>query len=119
MKNLNPKIKNIIYQVSALLIILAAVVHSFDVVIAKYSLIVGAIGFVSMTFLTPYPGKSIRGKRLFNIQVFAAILIAIGAYLMYNDNEGWVVVLLIAAVQTLYCAIMLPRAYKDEENEGK
>lgn len=116
---INPKVKNIIFQMSAILIVLSAIIHSFDTTVAKYSLIAGAAGFIFSTFTTPYPGKSLRGKRMFNIQVFAALLMAVAAYLMYIDYKGWVVVLFIAAIQTLYCAFMLPRIYKQEQEEDK
>ena len=115
---INPKIKHIVQQLSAILIVLAAVVHSFDTTVAKYAMIVGVAGFLATTFLTPYPGKSLRGKRMFNIQIFATLLMAVAAYLMYIDYKGWVVVLFIAALQTLYCGIMLPRIYKKEQ-EGE
>lgn len=116
---INPKVKNVILQLSAILIVLSAIIHSFDTTVAKYGLIVGAAGFIFSTFTTPYPGKSLRGKRMFNIQVFAALLMAVAAFLMYIDYNGWVVVLFIAALQTLYCGIMLPRIYKEEQEEDK
>lgn len=109
------KIKTVVYQLSALLIILSAIIHNFDATVAKYSMIIGVAGYASTTFLTPYPGKSLRGKRLFNIQILAVLLMAVSAYLMYVDYSGWVVTLFIAAILTLYCAIILPRVYKKEE----
>ncbi len=116
---INPKIKNIVFQLSAILIVLAAIAHSFDTTVAKYAMIVGVVGFAFTTFITPYPGKSLRGKRLFNIQIFAVLLMAVSAFLMYINYSGWVVLLLIAAIQTLYCAIMLPRIYENEEKDSK
>lgn len=115
----NPKVKNIIFQLSAMLILIAAVLYSFHTTVAKYIMIAGVVGYIITTFTTPYPGKSIRGKRLFNIQIMAVLLMAVSAFLMYIDNSGWVVVLLIAALQTLYCAIILPRVYKKEQEEEK
>ena len=111
----NPKVKTLIYQLSAILIVLSAIVHNFDIVVAKYGMIAGVIGYAVTTFTTPYPGKSLRGKRLFNIQILAVLLMAVSAYLMYIDYNGWVVTLFIAAILTLYCAIILPRVYKEEE----
>lgn len=116
---INPKIKHIIQQLSAILIVFAAVAHFFDTTLAKYTMIVGVAGFIFVTFTTPYPGKSLRGKRMFNIQVFAALLMAVSAYLMFIDYNGWVVVLFIAALQTLYCGIVLPRIYEKEQEEDK
>lgn len=117
MIKINAKAKNIIYQLSAVLIVVAAMMHYFDTTIAKYLMIVGVAGFGIMTFLTPYPGKNIRGKRLFNIQIFAVILMAVSAYLMYIDYNGWVVLLFISALLTLYATIILDKVYKKEKEE--
>lgn len=115
--NINPKVKNIIFQISALLIIFAAILYSFSVEMAKYAMIVGVVGFGASVFTTKYPGKSLRGKRLYNIQVFAVLFMAVSAYLMFVNMHEWVVTLLIAAVLTLYCSIMLPRAYEQENKD--
>ncbi len=64
---LSPKLKNTFFQVSAILILVAAVVYSFYPVVAKYMLAVGAAGFAAITFTSPYPGKSIRGGNVFSI----------------------------------------------------
>lgn len=113
---LNPKIKNLFFQISAILILIAAVAYSFYPAMAKYMLALGVAGFVVVTFTSPYPGKSIRGKRLFNIQILAVLLMAVSAFLMFKEIGGWVVTLLIAAVLTLYCSIVLPKIYKKEQN---
>lgn len=114
---INPKVKNTIFQISALLIIFAAILYSFSVIAAKYAMIVGVIGFGACVFTTKYPGKSIRGRRLYNIQIFAVLFMVVSAYLMFVNMHEWVVTLLIAAVLTLYCSIMLPRAYEQEKSE--
>lgn len=114
---LSPQVKNSIFQISALLILLAAILYSFSVGIAKYTMIVGVIGFAATIFTGKYPGKSIRGKRLYNIQVFAVLFFAVSAYLMFADMHEWVVTLLIASVLTLYSSIMLPRVYRKEQEE--
>lgn len=115
----NPKVKNIFFQISAILILLAAVIYYFDVTVAKYMMVVGVAGFAATTFTTPYPGKSIRGKRLFNIQVLAVILMAVATYLMFVDMGGWVVLLLISAILTLYSSVVLASVYKKEKEESK
>ena len=115
MLNKYPKVTVLIHQLSAILIVLAAIAHSFDTTVAKYGMIVGVAGYAVAVFTTPYPGKSLRGKRLFNIQILAVLLMAVSAYLMFIDYNGWPVTLFIAAVLTLYCAVVLPRVHKKEE----
>jgi len=115
----NQKFKNILFQISAIAILIAAIVHNFDTTIAKYIMIAGAVVFAATTFTTPYPGKSIRGKRLFNIQILAVLLICVSSYLMFVDKKAWVITLLIAAILTLYCSIILPIVYKKEQEGEK
>lgn len=114
---LNPKIKNITFQISAILILIAAVVHNFYPSISKYILAIGVAGFAAVIFTSPYPGKSLRGKRLFNIQIFAVILMVVSAFLMFREMGAWIVTLLISAVLTLYSSIMLPKVYKAEQDK--
>lgn len=116
---LNPNIKNILFQISAILILVAAIVFYFDTTIAKYIMIVGVAGFGAITFTTPYPGKSLRGKRLFNIRVFAVVLMVVATYLMFVDINAWVVLLLASAILTLYSSIILSAVYKKEQEENK
>lgn len=113
------KIKTIFFQISAILILVAAVVHSFDTTVAKYMMLIGVSGFGATTFTTPYKGKSLRGKRLFNIMVFAVLLMVAATYLMFVDIDAWVILMLIAALFTLYATIMLSKAYKEEEKGDK
>lgn len=116
---LNPNIKNILFQISAILILVAAIVFYFDITIAKYIMIVGVSGFGATTFTTPYPGKSLRGKRLFNIRVFGVVLMVVATYLMFVDINAWVVLLLASAILTLYSSIVLSIVYKKEQEENK
>lgn len=113
----NPKLKNIFFQISAILILIAAIVFYFDPTIAKYIMLIGVAGFAATTFTTPYPGKNIRGKRLFNIQIFAVLLMAVSSFLMFKNMSEWVVTLLIAAILTLYANIMMSMTYKKEQEE--
>ncbi|EGK02499.1 MULTISPECIES: hypothetical protein [Dysgonomonas] len=116
---INPKLKNSIFQISALLILLAAIIYYFDPAIAKYVMVVGVIGFAATTVITPYPGKSLRGKRLFNIQIFAVLLMIASTVLLFMNINGWVVTLLIAALLTLYAAIAMSMAHKKEQEDNK
>lgn len=116
----NQKLKNILFQISAILILVAATLYYFEPNIAKYIMMVGVAGYAAITFTTPYPGKDIRGKRLFNIQILAVLLMAVSTYLMYIDMNAWFLALFISALLTLYCSIILPRTYKKElEKEQK
>ena len=114
---MNQNTKNIVYPISALLILLAAVIYYFLPDVARYVMIVGVIGLAAVTFTSPYPGKSIRGKRLFNMQVFAVILMAVSAVLMYMMMNQWVVPLLLSAILIFYSSILLPKELEKENKE--
>lgn len=110
------KAKDFIFKLSAILILIAASAYLFNPVVASYIMIIGVIGFVITTFMTPYPGKSIRGKRLYNIQVFGLAAMVMSTYLMYTQHNEWVIPMLIAGILLSYTSIMLPKTY-DKENE--
>ena len=112
---MDKRIKDISHFVSAVLIIVAAVLYSFVPEKAGYVMIAGVIGFAIVTFQSPYPGKSIRGKRLYGIQVFAVVLMSVSAYLMYAQMNQWVITLLLSAILTLYSAILLPKELEKED----
>jgi len=116
---MNAKLKQALYQLSALLILFAAIFYNFSPDVARYIMIIGVAGFGSITFTTPYQGKSVRGKRLFNIQIFAVIMMVVAAYLMFVRQNEWVVPLLISAILTLYSVIMTTREYEKEHREEK
>ncbi|NDV69774.1 hypothetical protein [Dysgonomonas sp. 25] len=117
--NLSPQIRNIIFQVSALLILFSAILYSFSFDIARYLIIAGVIGYAGTVFTGKYPGKSIQGKRLYNIQVFGVLFMVASSYLMFVGRHEWVITLLIGALFILYTSIALPRAYKKEQDEKK
>lgn len=109
---MNQKTKNLIFQLSAILILFAAIFHWFNPDIAKYIMIIGVIGYAVTTFMNRYKGDNLRGKRLFNIQLLSVVLMAVSAYLMFAGITGWVVTLLIAGVLTLYFTFIFSKIEK-------
>ena len=117
MKMNNNKIKDLIFKIAAILIVLAAAFYSFDPVIASYTMIGASLVYIICVFTSRYAGKSLRGKRLYNINVFGAIFMGVSAYLMYEHNNKWPLILLIAAALTLYSTLMLSKVIKEESQE--
>lgn len=113
------KTKDFIYKLSALLILIAAVSYLFNPTIAPYIMAVGVVGFAGITFTNPYPGKSLRGKRLFSIQIFGIVFMAISTYLMFVQKNEWVISMLAAAFLLLYTTLMLSREYEKEHKYKK
>lgn len=114
---LNKKAINTVFQISALLILIAAILYQFDAQIASWAMLAGAIGYGVTTIMNRYRGNSLRGKRLFNIQLFSVILIAVSTYLMFARITGWVITLLIAAILTLYYVFAYSRIDKQKKEE--
>lgn len=112
------KLKDIIFKLSAVLIVLSAILYSFQPQMASYMMIVAVLAYIVCVFATRYPGKSIRGKRLHNMNAIAAILMAVSAYLMFVQNKVWVLCLFIAAILTLYSTIMINKVLKEESQKN-
>lgn len=115
-KNKNALI-NIVFKIGAILIVLAAVCYSFDTTVASYMMIVGAVFYIISVFTSRYSGPSLRGKRLYNINVFGAIATGVAAYLMYIQDLRWALALFIAAILTLYANYMLDKVIKKDQQQ--
>jgi len=113
-KFMGDKTKDFIFKASAILILIAAVVYLFNKTAASYTMIIGAAGFAVTTFLTPYPGKSVRGKRLYNIQIFGILFMVMSTYMMFIQRNEWPVLMLISAILILYASYLLPKIYQKE-----
>lgn len=111
-------IKEILYKASAILILIFTVVYSFQPTIAVWGMVVGVSLFSAITVTNPYPGKSIRGKRLFNFQVFACVLMVVATFLMYKQRNEWPVLLLISAIFLFYSSIVLNKELEKEKGSG-
>lgn len=116
---MNTKTKELIYQISAVTILFAAVFYLFQPDISRFVMIAGVVGFIYSTFTNRYQGNSLRGKRLFNMQVFAVVIMAAAAYLMYVYIKEWVVLMLISGILILYSSIMLSYIDKKEKENNK
>lgn len=108
-------IKSLLYKASAILILVFTVIYSFQPIIAVWGMVVGVSMFSAITLTTPYPGKSIRGKRLFNFQVFACVLLVVATFLMYKQRNEWPVLLLISAIFLFYSSIVLQKELEKEQ----
>ncbi len=118
-KDKSVKLKDTVFKISALLILLAAVVYLFNPFVAACTMAVGVLGFGWGMFTSPYPGKSMRGKRLASIRAFGVIAMAVATYFMFEKMNEWVVAMLVGAILILYTAIILPHEYAREQREDE
>lgn len=111
-------IKSLLYKVSAIFILVFTVVYSFQPTIAVWGMVVSVSLFSAITVTNPYPGKSIRGKRLFNFQVFACVLLVVATFLMYKGRTEWPLLLLVSAIFLFYSSIVLQKELDKEQGKG-
>ena len=110
-------IKEILYKASALLILVFTIAHSFSPEISVWGMVISVSLFSAITLTNPYPGKSIRGKRLFNFQVIACLLMLVATFTMYKGRNEWPVLLLISAILLFYSSIVLSKELEKEKNK--
>ncbi len=109
--------KDILLRISGVLILLSALIYMFEPIIAPWIMAVSVVVFSIITISNPYPGKSIRGKRLFNFQIFSCLLMIAATYLMFKQYAEWVLVMIAGAVFMLYAAIVIPKEFEKENNK--
>jgi uncharacterized membrane protein YhaH (DUF805 family) len=108
-------VKNIVYRLSGILILLSALLYLLEPIVASWIMAVSVVVFTIVTITTPYPGKSLRGRRLFNFQVVACLLMIASAYLMFKQRSEWPLFMVIGAILLLYSAILTPKVLESEK----
>ena len=108
--------KDKIFQISGILILFSAILYLFSPDIAPWIMSVSVLIFSLITMKNPYPGKSIRGKRLFNFQIFSCLLMIASTYLMFKHRNEWPLVMIIGALFMLYAVIAIPKELDKENN---
>lgn len=117
MRIMKNNIKSILYKIAAISILVFTVAFSFIPSVAVWGMVVSVSLFSAITLTTPYPGNSIRGKRLFSFQVIACLLMVVATFLMYKGRNEWPLLLLISAFLFFYSSIALPKELEKEKNK--
>lgn len=108
--------KDKIFQISGILILFSAILYMFSPNIAPWTMAVSVLTFSLITMTNPYPGKSIRGKRLFNFQLFSCLLMIVSTYLMFKHRPEWPLTMIIGAFLMLYAVLTIPKELSKENN---
>lgn len=111
------RVKDVLFRISGILILLSAALYLFIPAAAAWIMALSVMIFTAITLTNPYPGKSIRGKRLFNFQLFACIFMIVATYLMFRERNEWVLAMVAGAIFLLYAVIMIPRELEKEKNK--
>lgn len=111
------RVKDVLFRISGILILLSVVLYLFIPTVVPWLMAVSVVMFTAITLTNPYPGKSLRGKRLFNFQLFSCILMIVATYLMFRERNEWVLAMIVGAVFLLYASVMIPRELEKEKNK--
>lgn len=106
---MNEKIRTVIFQISALLVLAGAGLYIIQPTIAPYLFAVGAAG-LSICYLTlPTQKMDFRERRLHRYNIFAGLLCIFASGLMFNGQKEWVICLAISAFLQIYTAFVTPK----------
>ena len=108
--------KDKLFQMSGILILFSAILYMFSPEIAPWIMSISVLIFSLITMTNPYPGKSIRGKRLFNFQLFSCLLMIGSTYLMFKHRPEWPLTMIIGAFLMLYAVLTIPKELSKENN---
>lgn len=110
--------KDTLYKISGTLILVAAATYAFAPLVAPWIMAFAVSAFTAVTATNPYPGKSMRGKRLFNFQILSCLFMVAATYLMFRGRNEWVLAMIVGAVFLLYAAVVMPRELDRENKEN-
>jgi hypothetical protein len=102
------RMKDIIFKLSGVLILASAIVYLIEPVVASWVMIVGVLLFSFSIVSAPYKGENIRMKRLYGFRVLSCGFMIASAYLMYEQNSLWPLVMIVGAVFMMYSAFAMP-----------
>ncbi|MCC8145578.1 MAG: hypothetical protein LIO93_03890 [Bacteroidales bacterium] len=111
---MSPKFKEYLLFICGILLIVSAVLYSFDWDFIPYIYAVSGAG-VAVVFLTsPYDGENKRLKRLNIQQAIAALLLPVSSFFMFKGMNEWFICLLVSGILQTYIIFV-----RDQEEKKK
>jgi len=107
-------IKNFLLYLFGTLLILAAILYLTGWAFVPYLYGVACVGTAALFLLNPYKGGNFRLKRLNIQQAIAALMLPVSAWLMYRNQNEWIVCLLVSAILLTY--VVFVRDYEEKKN---
>ncbi len=108
------RFNNILYIVSAVIILISTALYFKFPEIMRLSFSVAAAGLAVSRLSYQYKGENLRIKRLHRLQKLAPLFLIYASYLMYKPHNQWIPLLLAAAAIELYTTLMIEREEKKE-----
>ncbi len=106
---MNPQLRTLIFNFSALLVLAGAVLFLTNIHIAPYLFAVGAAGIAICHFTLPTKNMDFRRRRLHIFNVIASLLMIVSSSFMFMNRNEWILCLSIAALLQVYTAFVMPK----------
>lgn len=103
------KTKDIIYFLSGIIVVAAAITHILNFPYATYAFAVGAVGIIYLRVTNLNSSENFRIRRLNKILAFSTILLIASGYLMFIKHNAWAVTLLLSAIFDLIVSYRMPK----------
>lgn len=114
---MNKKIKDYLFYISAILLLISAALYITEWSFIPYIYAVASAG-VAVAYLTNhYEGSNLRLKRLRFMEIAAAVLLPVSSYFMFKNKNEWFMCLTISAILQLYLVMVRSHEMKKEEKE--
>lgn len=116
-------VMNIIANVGLVAIVISAAMPLLrgPLTVARYVYAIGAGLTLTGRLFVPYRGDSTRIRRLFSMQIFAALAFVVAAFFMfYSDSRpnDWIAFTIVGAVLQIYAAFMIEYLRGKEQNDA-
>ena len=120
-------VMNLVANIGLILIVVGAAMPLFHgpTHIAQYVYVAGAALTLIGRLFVPYRGDNIRVRRLFSMQIFAALAFVVAAFFMFYDQSSpndWIAFTSVGALLQIYASFMIQHIEKKNEaaeNEAK
>lgn len=112
---MNPRIRTYVFSISALLLLVGAVLYLTRWVVAPYLFAVGSAGITVCYLTESVVGLDFRQKRLHRFNVLSGLLMIAASAFMFKGKMEWVVLLAISAIFQTYAAFMSGKGKSPEQ----
>lgn len=107
--------RTILFSVSAISLLIGAVLYITSWLFAPYLFAFGAAGLTLIYATEPNKETDLRKRRLQRFNLIAGVLMIAASGLMFNDRNEWMLCLTIAAILQLYAAFVYPKDDKEKK----
>lgn len=111
---MNEKIRSYLFSISALLLLIGAILHFSKMWIAPYLFAIGSAGLAVCYLTLSVKQMGFRHRRLHRYNVMASLLLIFASGLMFAARNEWVICLTVASLFILYTAFVTPKEKQEE-----